>query len=259
MRQRRRASGPASSEEDCRPARAARLDRAQETKRLPLQPQDAWQWIDPPETATPSVETYPARLPDGDVLHLPILPLGTDGLGIAPLLINQASFEVKGALADRLAEALRPFAPEVVAGLPTLGLQLARAVAQRLGHARFAPLGTSRKFWYGAAFSTPLSSITSPEAEKRLYLDPRLAPALAGRRVARVGDVISTGASMCVGLEVLRLADVRPVALGAAMLETSAWRGPVSEIDPGLMAATRGVLEAPLLLRTPKGSIPRPD
>lgn len=224
-----------------------------------MTPQDAWQRIDPPAAATPPPwdEAYPARLPDGRVLRLPILPLGTDGLGIALLLLNQASFEVEAELADRLAEALRPFEPEFVAGLPTLGLQLARAVARRLGHARFAPLGTSRKFWYDEALSTPLSSITSPGAQKRLYLDPRLVPALSGRRVVLVDDVISTGASIRAGLAVLRLAGVRPVALGAAMLETFDWRETVRAFDPGLVEATHGVLEAPLLRRTPEGWIPK--
>jgi len=225
-----------------------------------MKPEDAWQILEPAEAATPApwADAYPARMPDGRVLRLPILPLGQGDAGIALMLVNQASFEVEAALADRLAEALRPFRPEVIAGLPTLGLQLARAVARRLGHARFAPLGTSRKFWYDEALSTPLSSITSPGAEKRLYLDPRLAPALQGRRVVLVDDVISTGASIRAGLEVLRLAGVRPVALGAAMLETSAWRGPVAEVDPALVEATRGVLDAPLLLRTPEGWIPKP-
>ena len=47
--------------------------------------------------------------------------------------------------AEDLAARLRPFSPEVVVGLPTLGLTLAAAVAERLGHARYVPCGTSRK------------------------------------------------------------------------------------------------------------------
>ena len=102
------------------------------------------------------------------------------------------------------------FAPDVVVGLPTLGLTLASAVAERLGHARYVPFGTSRKFWYDEALSVPLSSITTPEQSKRLYLDPRLLPLLEGRRVALVDDVISSGKSIVAGLRLLQLLSITP-------------------------------------------------
>ena len=69
-------------------------------------------------------------------------------------------------------------------------------VAAQLGHARYVPLGTSRKFWYREELSVPLSSITTPEQPKRLYVDPRMLPLLEGRRVALIDDVVSSGASM---------------------------------------------------------------
>ena len=59
-------------------------------------------------------------------------------------------------------------------GLPTLGLALASAVARALGHERYVPLGTSRKFWYRDELSAPLSSVTTPDQKKTLYLDPRM-------------------------------------------------------------------------------------
>jgi adenine/guanine phosphoribosyltransferase-like PRPP-binding protein len=195
---------------------------------------------------------YPARLPDGRQLALPIrvLPESEDRQGIASLIINQASFAVQDALAGGLAALLRPLAPEVVVGLPTLGLTLASAVARALGHSRYVPLGTSQKFWYREELSVPLSSVTSPGSGKRLWIDPRMLPLLDGRRVALVDDVISTGSSMSSALALLEQTGIRPVSLGTAMLQTrrfeatlpSAWR-----------AVTFGVICSPLLARNESG------
>ena len=74
----------------------------------------------------------------------------------------------------------------------------------------------------------PLSSITTPEQRKRLYIDPRMVPLLAGRRVALVDDVISSGASMAAGLALLAGAGIRPVVLAAAMLQSARWREPLA-------------------------------
>ncbi len=166
---------------------------------------------------------YPARLEDGRYLRLPLRVL-PDGRGrIASLILNQASFAVVEALAAALAESLRPYELRMVVGLPTLGLTLAAAVARALGHTRYVPLGTSRKFWYDDGLSVPLSSVTSPKGEKRLYIDPRMVTLLAGRRVALVDDVISSGVSMAAGIGLLAAIGVKPVVLGAAMLQTEAW------------------------------------
>lgn len=216
-----------------------------------MQPHEFWQETAPAEAAPPPpwTDRFPAALPDGRVLMLPIRPLAGTANGIASLILNQASFAVEAALADALADLLRPFAPEIVAGLPTLGLPLARAVAERLDHTRYAPFGTSRKFWYDEALSAPLSSITSPGAGKRLYLDPRLLPLLRDRRVALVDDVISSGTSICAGLDLLAAAGIAPVAIGCAMLQTERWRARVEATLPGAVARTVGVLRTPLLAR----------
>lgn len=194
--------------------------------------------------APPFATAFPARLPDGRRLDLPIRPLpGTDN-GVASLIINQASFAVQRELTRMLAERLAAARPEVVVGLPTLGLTVAGAVAAELGHTRYVALGTSRKFWYDDALSVRVNSVTSPD-DKRLYLDPRLAPLLDGRRVALVDDVISTGRSIVAGLELLRARGVVPVAIGALMLQTTRWRQALAA-DAGLVSA---VFESPLLRR----------
>jgi adenine/guanine phosphoribosyltransferase-like PRPP-binding protein len=214
-----------------------------------LRPEDFWQGLLPAGAAPPPPwrGAFPARLPDGRVLALPIRSLGDGAQGIASLILNQASFAVEEALADALAERLAAHAPEVVAGLPTLGLSLARAVAARLGHARYVPLGTSRKFWYDPALSVEMSSITSPGGGKRLYLDPRMLPLLEGRRVVLVDDVISSGRSIGAGLSLLALAGLRPVAVGAAMLQTTRWQAALEGLP------VEGVLRSPLLRRAGEG------
>ncbi|MBU6419341.1 MAG: phosphoribosyltransferase [Proteobacteria bacterium] len=185
--------------------------------------EDFWQEILPPGTSAPP-GAFPATLPDGRVLLLPIRRLKNGQGGLASLIINQASFAVADALAEVLAARLAPYQPEIVAGLPTLGLTLAAAVAQKLGHARYVPFGTSEKFWYDAALSVPISSVTTPDQTKRLFVDPRMLPLLEGRRIALVDDVISTGRSILAGISLLETCGVSPMVVGTAMLQTERWR-----------------------------------
>ena len=195
-----------------------------------MQPHEFWQELHPPGHLPPGPADagYVVALGDGRLLRLPIRPLPGGEQALVSLIVNQASFTVLDALASDLADRLRPEAPEIIVGLPTLGLTLAGAVAQKLGHARYVPLGTSRKFWYSEELSVPLSSITTPEQRKRLYIDPRMVPLLAGRRVALVDDVISSGASMAAGLALLAGADIAPVILAASMLQSARWREPLA-------------------------------
>jgi adenine/guanine phosphoribosyltransferase-like PRPP-binding protein len=222
-----------------------------------MQPHAFWQDFDIEPDAAPFTTRYPARMPDGRILHLPIRPLGDSEHALASLIVNQASFAVERALAEALAERLRPAAPEVVVGLPTLGLTLARAVAERLGHSRYVPLGTSRKFWYDEALAADMSSITSPGAVKRLYLDPRMLPLLDGRRVALIDDVISTGRSITAGLDVLASAEVAPFAIGAAMLQTDRWRPALAAL--GMESRVHAVFATPMLNRRNGGWEPIAD
>jgi len=64
---------------------------------------------------------------------LPIRPLNDPNTAVASLTVNQASMEVTAELGGMLADTLRRSEPEVVIGLPTLGLSLAPIVAQNLG------------------------------------------------------------------------------------------------------------------------------
>jgi adenine/guanine phosphoribosyltransferase-like PRPP-binding protein len=218
-----------------------------------MEPHDFWQRIEPAPGHDPEGNLshfYPAAFDDGRRLRLPIRPLADGEHALASLILNQASFEVVDAIAADLAAKLSASRPEIVVGLPTLGLTLASAVAQKLGHGRYVPLGTSRKFWYREELSVPLSSITTPEQLKRLYVDPRMLPLLHGRRVALVDDVISTGASIAAALRLMENCEIEPVALGAAMLQSDRWRERLSGIHPKWLDRTIAVLRSPILSKT---------
>jgi adenine/guanine phosphoribosyltransferase-like PRPP-binding protein len=225
-----------------------------------MQPHDFWQTIHPSDThgeTGPFVDAYPARLADGRQLLLPIRALADGRHGLASLIVNQASFSVLSALADDLAARLRPFSPDIVVGLPTLGLTLAAAVAERLGHTRYVPCGTSRKFWYVEELSVPMSSVTTHHV-KRLYIDPRMLLLLQGRRVALVDDVISSGTSIVAGLRLMTTVGVEPVIVGAAMLQTERWRPALAELSPIWPDRVVGSLSTPRLEWTADGWVASP-
>ncbi|MBZ6077746.1 phosphoribosyltransferase [Microvirga puerhi] len=223
-----------------------------------MRPYEFWQEIHPPSTFERKPleghrAFFPADFEDGRQLRLPIRELSDGKHALASLIINQASFDVEEALCNTLAEKAANFAPDVVVGLPTLGLTLARGTAKCLGHSRYVPLGTSRKFWYQEELSVPLSSITSPGQNKSLYIDPRMLPLIENRRVLLVDDVISTGTSIVAALQLLAQCGIMPVAIGTAMLQTDRWRMKLSEIDPIWPDRTVSVLKTPLLERTDQG------
>ena len=207
---------------------------------------DVWQQLHTDLTpgVQPDQETY--AVPFGaHQIRLPIRQLA-DGRGVASLIVNQASFTVLDALAGALAAQLAKHRPDIIVGVPTLGLTLAEAVARRLNHPRMVPLGTSRKFWYDDTLSVDLKSITTPGGGKRLYVDPRMLPLLKGR-VTVVDDVLSTGSSIASTLRLLSLIDVRPVATGAAMLQGDAWRDRTGDTP------VEGAFSTPILTKTDKG------
>lgn len=201
---------------------------------------------------------YPAALPDGRVLVLPVRALaerpGEPRQAVASLIVNQASLEVVDALAALLAQALRPLAPDVLVGLPTLGLTLASAVARALGHTRYVPLGTSRKFWYDEALSAEVVSITSPDRTKRVYLDPNQRSLVQGRRVVLVDDAISSGSTAPPVWDLLERAGAEVVAYGVAMRQGERWR---AALGPVRAARVVGVFDSPLLQATGEGWVLR--
>ncbi len=208
---------------------------------------DVWQSLhsDLPAGVQADNETYAVPFKDHTIL-LPIRALGDGERGVASLILNQASFTVLDALADGLAAQLASHAPDVIVSVPTLGLPLGEAVARRLGHSRMVPLSTSRKFWYDESLSVDMSSITSPGKGKRLYLDPRMVPLLKGR-IAVVDDVLSSGSSIASVLALLKLLEITPAVIGAAMLQGQGWTDHVGDCP------VEGAFRTPILRKTADG------
>lgn len=224
---------------------------------MPLAPHEFWQTVYPKNTLPTGAgfeDLYPAALPDGRQIALPIRILPGDGSSaVASLIVNQASFAVEDVLTDAMAALAQRHAPEVIVGVPTLGLPLANGVARRLGHPRMVALGTSRKFWYSDDLSEPMSSITSPTHAKRLYVDPRMLPLLEGRRIVVVDDVVSSGTSMQAVLRLLRKAGLHATGIVVAMIQGEAWRQALEDLEPCVSATVSGALATPILKRSGYG------
>lgn len=209
-----------------------------------------WQDFAPRAARATWQAEYAAPMPDARALVLPLRDLGETA--VAGFVANQAGFVVLRRLSAWMAEVARPFGAEVVVGLPTLGQVFAPAVAEALGHPNWVAPGWSRKRWYEERLSVAAHSITSP-VERRLWLDPRLLPRLAGRRVLLVDDVISTGASARAGLALLEAAGVVPVALLVAMAQGNRWAEGWPPAIP-----VRAVFATPLFARGDGGWVPIP-
>ncbi len=220
-----------------------------------MKPHEFWQDLHAPgsfKTDGPHSLFFPVTLDDGRQLRLPIRPLSDGEHALASLIVNQASFPVLEALAQDLVDKLRSCNIDIVVGLPTLGLTLAAAVARHLGHSRYVPLGTSRKFWYLDELSVPMSSITTQQ-QKRLYIDPRMLPLLDGKRVALVDDVISSGTSIIAGLSLLAASNIEPVVIGAAMLQSDRWREKLAGFGAQWPVRVQGVFTTPMLKKAGDG------
>lgn len=211
----------------------------------PLQHGTYWQDFAEMPPPRPWRDSYPAAMPDGSALWLPIRDLGATG--VAGLIANQASFPVLDRLVGWLADACAALRPDIVLGLPTLGHAVAPMLARALGHSRWAAAGYSRKLWYQEHLSVQIASITTPD-HRRLWLDPRLLPWLEGRRVLLVDDVLSTGRSIRAGLALMRAAGIPPIGVAALMAQTDRWR---AGWDASLPVVT--AFATPLLHRTPQG------
>ncbi len=215
-----------------------------------------WQsFSDPPETGDPPyTDRYAVRVAADRYLSLPIrvLPGGQDR-AVASLILTQASFNVVEGVSEAMAELARPLRPDVIVGLPTLGLAVAPLVARYLGFSNYVALGYSRKFWYRDELSVPVSSITSPGEGKRLYLDPNVMARLERRRALVVDDVVARGTTMAAARQLLSLLSVDLVGGIVAMAQTRAWRNSLPDFD------LKAVFASPLLERRSGGWWPLPD
>jgi adenine/guanine phosphoribosyltransferase-like PRPP-binding protein len=222
-----------------------------------------WQEIVSADTLPVPVEPpysrgYPARLPDGRYLVLPLRGVpGDPDRCVASLIANHASLDVVEALAGFMADRARAFQADVVVGLPTLGLAFAPLVARGLGFTRYVPFGYSRKYWYDENLSVPVQSLTTPEAGKLLYVDPNLAGSLRGRRVLVVDDAVSTGQTMVSALTLLGRCGAEVAGIVVAMCQGTRWRSRLVDAQ-GVPLPVACAFESPRLRRVAHGWAPEP-
>lgn len=197
--------------------------------------------------------TYPVSLRDGSCLELPLraLPGGTDA--IALLMSNQTPFAVEEALATVMTEMIRPLMPDMIVGVPTMGLDYARLVAKSLGLPHYVALGLSRKFWYDQSWSESTLSGTSPGLSKAIYLDPHLLDRVVGRRVVLIDDVINTGLTAAAALRLLKRAGARVEALAAVLTEGQAWRQALAQVDAEAPGKVLALGHIPMFRRVAEG------
>ena len=154
-------------------------------------------------------------------VELPLVPIGPETAISLLMTIDHGVRFMERAGAD-LAAALAPMQPEIVATAATLGIPVAIEVTKALGLDDYLVLQKTPKIHLGDALAEPLSSITTAGAQ-RLLLDRARIAAVAGKRVALVDDVVSTGGSMAACLRLLRAAGAEMVAVGTLLAEGTGW------------------------------------
>lgn len=165
-------------------------------------------------------------------ITLPLVPL-SDQRAISLLMTIDVGVGFLATAGTDLAAVIRGAEPDIVATAATLGIPVAIEVSRALGLDDYLVLQKTAKIHLGDALEAPLSSITTSGAQ-RLLLDRARIPAVAGKRVALVDDVIATGGSIAASARLLRAAGAEVVVIGALLVEGSAWRGALGT-DAGLV------------------------
>jgi adenine/guanine phosphoribosyltransferase-like PRPP-binding protein len=150
-------------------------------------------------------------------VELPIVPVSPD-LSIALFMTIDHGVDLLDTAGAELAALFRDAAPEVVVAPATLGIPVAIAVSRALGLDDYVILQKSPKVHLGDALTEEVRAITSTAASV-LRLDRARVPAVAGRRVLLVDDVISTGTSIAAALRLLDRAGAEVVGVGALLAE----------------------------------------
>lgn len=192
---------------------------------------------------------YPVQLTDGSWLEIPLCALPGNRQAIALLMSNQCALAVTDHLSMLMADLARALEPECIAAIPTMGLEYASRVAQQLGMPHYTAMGFSRKFWYSDTLREPVTSFTSPDQHKYLYLDPALLDRVQGKRVVIVDDVINTGASSLAAAQLLKRAGAQVTGLIVALTEGYAWQKSLAEAFNSTQSAIRSIGHIPLFVR----------
>jgi adenine/guanine phosphoribosyltransferase-like PRPP-binding protein len=181
-------------------------------------------------------------------IDLPLVRIAED-LSIALLITVDFGVAFAERAAQELAEQLRELDVDIVASVATMGIPLAIEVSRALGLDDYLIFQKTPKIHLADAITEPVRSITTDSSQKLLF-DRARVPAAAGRRVALVDDVVSTGASIRAALRLLRTVGAEPVAIGVLLTEAAAWRNTLG-VDADLV---RSLGSIPLFRRNPDGT-----
>jgi adenine/guanine phosphoribosyltransferase-like PRPP-binding protein len=155
-------------------------------------------------------------------VDLPLVALN-EQLALALLITVDMGVEFMSRAGEELAEIIRPYDVDIVATVATMGIPLVVEVTRHLGLDQYVILHKTPKIHLADAVSESVRSITT-DAEQRLLFDRVRIKDVAGKRVAIVDDVISTGASTGTALRLLRGVGAEVVVVGTLVTEASVWR-----------------------------------
>ena len=177
--------------------------------------------------------TYPVTIGSQNV-ELPVVAL-SDTLSLALLITVDMGVEFMRVAGNELAELLRPYDVDIVATVATMGIPVATEVTRALGLDQYVILHKTPKIHLADAIAEPVRSITT-NADQRLLFDRARIPAVAGKRVAIVDDVVSTGASTGAAIRLLRSIGADVVAVGTLVTEASVWETSLGDDASRVMA-----------------------
>lgn len=171
-------------------------------------------------------------------IDLPLVEVAPD-LSIALLISVDHGLAFSVRAGTELADLLRPYDVEIVASVATMGIPLAIEVTRALGLDDYAILHKTQKIHLRDAVAEPVRSITTAASQTLLFDRARI-PALEGKRVAVVDDVVSTGGSSRAALNLVRRVGGDPVVFGALLTEGNLWREALG--DDASMVKTLGAI-----------------
>jgi len=170
--------------------------------------------------------TYPTKI-GTQTIDLPIVSIADD-VAIALFITVDQGVAFSSTAGKELAELIRGYDVDVVASVATMGIPIAIEITRALDLDDYLIFQKTPKIHLADAIAEPVRSITT-DTPQRLLFDRARVSAVAGKRVALVDDVISTGASIRAALALLRRVGADPVAIGAVLSETNVWRGALSD------------------------------
>ncbi len=155
-------------------------------------------------------------------LELPIVALN-EHLAVALLITVDLGIGVLETAGRDLAVALAGRDVEVVCSVATMGIPVAIELSRSLGLDDYVIAHKTKKIHLADGEWEPVRSITTDQ-EQSLGFDRARFGAVAGKRVAVVDDVISTGGSIRAASNLIRRVGGEIVALGCLATEGEDWR-----------------------------------